>query len=31
MPAFETLTRDKLRKLKPGESITEHGIAYERY
>jgi integrase/recombinase XerD len=30
MAAFAKLVRDKLRKLKPGQIVTEHGIEYER-
>lgn len=30
MANFERLTRDKLRKLKPGQRVSEGGVEYER-
>lgn len=30
MTAFTKLTRDKLRKLKPGQTVYEHGVEYVR-
>lgn len=30
MSGFQKLTRDKLRRLKPGQVVSEHGVEYER-